>query len=62
MCLFADLWWPYNNVMSKVQNSPVQNIVKPLDLLNRVTKLTGLFPNVCVALPIFLTLPVSFHM
>ena len=37
------------------------DIIKPLDLLNKLTKLklSGLFPNVCVALRIFLTLPVT---
>ena len=41
----------------KANIDPKGDIVKPLDLLNRVTnfKLTGLFPNVCVALHIFLT-------
>ena len=37
------------------------DIVKPLDLLNKITqlKLSSLFPNICVALRIFLTLPVT---
>lgn len=36
-------------------------VLPPLDLLNRLTEehLEGLFPNVCVALRIFCTLPVS---
>ena len=37
------------------------SVIKPLDLLNRLSKLklSGLFPNICVALRIFLTLPVT---
>ena len=36
-------------------------ILKPLDLLNKIStlKLNSLFPNVCIALRMFLTLPVT---
>ena len=45
----------------KANISSSDEVVKPLDLLNKPTKLklNYLFPNLCVALRIFLTLPVT---
>lgn len=45
----------------KANISPSDDAVKPFDLLNKITKLklTSLFPNICVALRIFLTMPVT---
>ena len=41
--------------------SPSNDVMKPLTLLNKIveTNLTVLFPNVCVVLRIFLTIPVT---
>ena len=38
-----------------------EDILKPLELLNKLhsLKLSALFPNICIALRIFLTLPVT---
>ena len=45
----------------KANISSSDEVVKPLDLLNKPTKLklNYLFPNICVGLRIFLTLPVT---
>ena len=45
----------------KANIHPKGEVVKPVTLLNRFStlKLKELFPNVCVALRIFLTLPVT---
>ena len=42
-------------------NISPSNDIKPLDLLNKITQvnLAGLLPNICIALRIFLTLPVT---